>query len=258
MTDPTPTDAVLDPFRHRGEYGLDGDFEHVSAPVQAVGVIGLGLGLIGAGAYALARGRRSGGVAAAAGGLVLGTAGCYLYATRAGKFAVWAELLTGLRLRGDERLLDLGCGRGALLLTGAKLLPRGRAVGVDLWRPDQSGNSMEATLRNAMLEGVAGRVEVESADITRLPFPDATFDVVVSNLTLHNIPGREGRRAAIAEAARVLRPGGRLLIADLAFTRRYAGWMRELGLNDVARRNLGWRVWFGGPWFPMHVVTAVR
>src|SRR6266568_2986459 len=59
-------------------------------------------------------------------------AGIYVYATRAGKFAIWAELLDQLDLQGDERLLDIGCGRGAVLLMAAEHLPRGRAVGVGL------------------------------------------------------------------------------------------------------------------------------
>ena len=75
--------------------------------------------------------------------------------SRRGKFEVWAQLLTGIGLRGDERVLDLGCGRGAVLLTAAKLVPRGTAVGVDIWRADQTGNSMQATLANAEAEGVA-------------------------------------------------------------------------------------------------------
>src|SRR6266852_4274429 len=60
-------------------------------------------------------------------------AGRYVYTTRAGKFAEWAELIDRLDLKGDERLLDIGCGRGAVLLMAAQRLPRGRAVGVDLW-----------------------------------------------------------------------------------------------------------------------------
>src|SRR5207248_2798855 len=52
-------------------------------------------------------------------------AGIYVYTTRAGKFAVWAELLDRLELNGDERLLDIGCGRGAVLLMAAQRLPRG-------------------------------------------------------------------------------------------------------------------------------------
>src|SRR5207249_4073043 len=83
-----------------------------------------------------------------------------------GKFAVWAELLRGLGLRGDERLLDMGCGRGAVLLMAAQLLPAGRAVGVDLWKTaDQSGNAPEVAEANARREGVADRVELRTGDM---------------------------------------------------------------------------------------------
>ena len=129
----------------------------------------------------------------------------YLYTTRRGKFAVWAELLGHLNLRGDERILDLGCGRGAVLLLAAQHLTTGRAVGVDLWRRvDQSGNSPDATRRNAVAEGVADRVELHTADMTALPFGDDSFDVVFSSLAIHNIPGRAGREKAVSEAVRVL------------------------------------------------------
>ena len=141
----------------------------------------------------------------------------YLYASLRGKFVVWAELIDQLNLRGDERILDLGCGRGAVLLMAAQHLTTGRAVGVDLWRSvDQSGNSVEATRRNAIAEGVADRVELHTADMTALPLEDDSFDVVVSSWAIHNIRGRAGREKAISEAVRVLRPGGRLMIADLA------------------------------------------
>jgi arsenite methyltransferase len=58
--------------------------------------------------------------------------GVQLSEARREKFEVWARILDGLGLRGDETLLDMGCGRGAVLLTAAKLLPAGRAIGVDL------------------------------------------------------------------------------------------------------------------------------
>ena len=93
-------------------------------------------------------------------------AGIYVYITRAGKFAVWADLLDRLELKGDERLLDIGCGRGAVLLMAAQRLPRGRAVGIDVWSTtDQSGNAEQVTRRNAALEGVAERVELHTADM---------------------------------------------------------------------------------------------
>jgi SAM-dependent methyltransferase len=148
------------------------------------------------------------------------TVASYLRTTRVGKFEVWARILAGLQLRGDEVVLDLGCGRGALLLAAAKLLPDGRAVGIDLWRADQTGNSPDATRRNAEREGVANRVELHTGDMTQLPFTDNTFDLVISNMAVHNIPSAVGRRAAIDEAVRVLRPGGRLAIADAWATNR--------------------------------------
>src|SRR5215510_15874238 len=85
---------------------------------------------------------------------------------------------------------DLGCGRGAVLLAAARRLPEGHAVGIDLWRRrDQTGNTRAAAERNAVAEGVAGRVDFLDADARAIPLPDSSFDVVVSSLTIHNIPG---------------------------------------------------------------------
>ena len=192
-------------------------------------------------------------------GFLLAVVASCLYTTRRGKFVVWAGLLDHLKLRGDERVLDLGCGRGAVLILAAKRLTTGRAVGVDLWRTfDQSGNSADATRRNAVAEGVADRVELHTADMTALPFADNSFDLVVSSLAIHNIPGRVGRAKAIEEAIRVLRPGGRLLVADIRATRRHQAQLAEMGVNDVTRTRLGWRFWWGGPWAATRLVTATK
>jgi ubiquinone/menaquinone biosynthesis C-methylase UbiE len=191
--------------------------------------------------------------------LLLVIFGSALYTTLRGKFVVWADLLDKLNLRGDERILDLGCGRGAVLLLAAQHLTTGRAVGVDLWRSvDQSGNSAEATRRNAIAEGVADRVELHTGDMTALPFEDDSFDVVVSSLAIHNIRGRAGREKTISEAVRVLRPGGRLMIADIRATRQHQAQLAKIGMNDVARRRLGWRFWWGGPWAATRLVTATK
>jgi len=125
----------------------------------------------------------------------------YIYATKAGKFEVWNRILDDLQLQGDETVLGMGCGRGAVLLATAKRLPRGRAVGlVDLWQADQTDNSPSATLANAELEGVADRIELHTGDMTALPFDDNSFDAVVSSLAIHNVAGHDGRRRAIAVA----------------------------------------------------------
>jgi cyclopropane fatty-acyl-phospholipid synthase-like methyltransferase len=122
-------------------------------------------------------------------GIVTACAGCSLYASRRGKFVMWAELLDWLALRGDELVLGLGCGRGSVLLIAARDLTTGRAVGVDLWRrQDQSGNAAKATRYNAVAEGV----ELHTADMTALPFEDGCFDLVVSIVAIHNVKGRAG------------------------------------------------------------------
>jgi SAM-dependent methyltransferase len=244
---------------HRGEYGYDGSYETVSAGTQ-LAVVGAGsTAFLVAAGVCLARGRRLAAALAAASAIeIIGTAASFVYATRAGKFRVWDGILDDLRLRGDETLLDLGCGRGAVLLAAAKRLPRGRAIGVDLWRADQTDNSAQATVTNSELENVADRVELHTADMTALPLPDESVDVVVSNLAIHNIPTSAGRRQALDHAVRVLRPGGRLAIADLWETRQHEERLRELGWRNVKRRNLGWRMWYGGPWFATRLVTATK
>ena len=191
--------------------------------------------------------------------LITGCCGFGLYASRRGKFVVWAELLQDLNLRGDERVLDLGCGRGAVLLLAAQQLSTGRAVGVDLWRKaDQSGNAAEATRQNAVAEGVADRVELHTANMTELPFADNSFDLVLSSIAVHNVKGKLSRNKVIEEAVRVLRPGGRLLIADMRGTRQYRNHLSELGMTGVARRSLGWRLWWSGPWVATRLVTAQK
>jgi arsenite methyltransferase len=188
--------------------------------------------------------------------MFLFSAASYVYATRQGKFQVWAEILLRLGLRGDEQIIDLGCGRGAVLLMVANLLPRGMATGIDVWKAnEQSGNALSVTQQNAELEGVAGRVALHTADMQHLPFSDGSFDLVVSSLAIHNIQNPEGRKQAINEAARVLKPGGRLVIADL-FTRRYGEYLRESGITEVVHHSLDWRFWYGGPWAVPKLVSA--
>ena len=136
-------------------------------------------------------------------------------------------------------------------------MPAGRAVGAVVWRRrDQSGNSRTAQ-RNVVCEGAWGQVEIVDADARDLPFASASFDVVVSSLAISNIRDAGGRARALREAARVLRPGGRLRIVDDGAD-RYAAVLRDAGCTGVAVRQLDWRTWYGitGHHFPL--VAASR
>lgn len=242
------------PRRRVGAYGIDAPYVPV---IFGVG----GLVLLGIAVLNAAQGINPWAIitCALSGVWFLACAAYYLHTTRAGKFVVWAEIIQGLQLRGAERVLDLGCGRGAVLLAVAQRLPHGQAIGIDLWKTtDQSGNSMAMTRRNAVREGVATRVTLETAGMRALPFADGAFDVVVSSLAIHNIPGAAKRARAVEEAARVLKPGGRLVITDIRAAEQYRDELRQVGMGAVTMRPLGWRFWYGGPWMAAQLVTATK
>jgi arsenite methyltransferase len=191
--------------------------------------------------------------------LFLANTTSFFYTTRRGKFLEWERILDWTHLRGNEMVLDMGCGRGAVLTAVARRLITGRVTGVDIWSiRDQSGNAKEVTLRNASLEGVGDRVQIETADMRALPFPDATFDLVVSSLAIHNIRSNADRKRAIGEGFRVLQPGGRLVIADIRATALYADVLRTLGASDIERHRLGWRFWWGNPVAATTLLTASK
>jgi SAM-dependent methyltransferase len=172
-----------------------------------------------------------------------------VYTTRHGRFAVWRRLLEGMRLTGSERIVDLGCGRGAVLIMAARKVPQGHAIGVD------RENRLRRTVGNAEAEQV--KVDLVPADLSNLPIDSGTIDLVVSSLALHHLD-EQAAREAIAEAVRILRPGGRVVIADLRHVPAYAAQLTEMRLKNVIVTDLGWRFWHGGPWAHTRVVSATR
>ena len=239
------------PDRH-GDYGYD-------APYALLTFAALGTGSAIASLVSWVQRGRVTAMLGFYGAFFLANAFSFLYTTRRGKFQVWEDILDALHFRGDERVLDIGCGRGAVLTAVARRLPAGRVTGIDLWSThDQSGNARDVTRHNASLEGVGDRVDIETGDMRALPFPDGTFDIVVSSLAIHNIPSNADRAKAITEAWRVLKPGGRLAIADIRATARYAKTLAELGATGITRRRLGWRFWYGNPLAGTSLVTASK
>lgn len=155
-----------------------------------------------------------------------------------GKFRHRDRMLNMVPWRGDEQVLDVGTGRGLLLIGAARRLTSGRGTGIDVWSTkDLSGNSLARAQTNVEVEGVKEKVTLKSEDARKLSFPDASFDVALSNLCIHNIPSVEGRAQACREIARVLKPGGTALISDFIKTGFYQKIFAESGLK-VSRTGM--------------------
>lgn len=186
------------------------------------------------------------------GGSFAALSGLMLRSSRVGKVRLRDRLLDGLHLTGDETVLDVGCGHGLLLIGAAKRLPRGRALGIDLWSQiDQAYNSKAATLANAAAEGVAERVEVLDGDMRTLPLADGSVDAVVASLAIHNIREREGRSLAILEIVRILKPGGQVALLDIRKTGEYARDLQAAGMQAVQVSRRSFQMYLG-----VRIVTA--
>jgi ubiquinone/menaquinone biosynthesis C-methylase UbiE len=143
------------------------------------------------------------------------------------------KMLAFAKLRPGEAVLDVGCGTGTVaLLARKKVGGGGRVEGVDA-SPEMIARAA-AKARRAGLE-----VGFSVATAQQLPFGDAQFDVVLDTLMFHHLP-KKGRDEFGAEALRVLKPGGRLLIIDFAKPPRRRGAFRlhkhgHVDMERVAR-----------------------
>jgi len=139
-----------------------------------------------------------------------------------------------LALRPGERLLDFGCGTGSLLRSLSRQYHRNPLFGID---PDA------AALRRARAKLAQRRVPITlyEASGTKLPFADASLDVVVSTLVFHHLETAE-KRLALREIQRVLRPDGRFLLVDFGPPVNWVGKLIEsilrlLPLPEVRTRQ---------------------
>ena len=127
--------------------------------------------------------------------------------------------LSHAKLQPGERVLDVGCGTGTLAIAAKKHVGAdGSVTGVD-----PAAEMIERAIRKASRANAD--VAFRTAAAEELPFANGTFDVVLSSMMLHHLPG-ETRRAGAAEMKRVLKPGGRLLAID--FGRASGGGKRGL------------------------------
>ena len=174
--------------------------------------------------------------------VLAGAALLLIWSSRVRNVRERARFVDRLELAEDAYVLDVSCGRGIILVEAARRVPDGLAVGVDPWRAsDQILIRPEDALGNAQLEGVDDRAVVATAEGSALPFPDQMFDGVSCNRRLGRFDDA-ARLAVIRELARVLIPGGRLVLFETRRTRRLAIALRSADLTEVARSRRVWRV----------------
>lgn len=156
-----------------------------------------------------------------------------------------ADDLRFMALSADEQVLDAGCGSGSITRAIAGALGRGMATGLD-----RQPKYVDFARRKAASEGITN-IRFETGDVTKLQFPDKSFDVVWSKHLLQWVPERE---QAIREFVRVTRPGGKVIACnfdlfcvchfpkDSAFQADAERWFEaardELGFDNLLGRKL--------------------
>jgi len=151
-----------------------------------------------------------------------------------GKFRHRDRMLKYIEWTGKEQVLDVGTGKGLLMIGAAKKLTTGKCTGIDIWNAeDLSGNNLQNAMNNAIAEGVADKIEILNENAMEMSFADNTFNVILSNLVIHNIYNKEGRKKACNEIGRVLKPGGIAIISDFRHVKEYETNFKAVGFETL-------------------------
>jgi SAM-dependent methyltransferase len=142
------------------------------------------------------------------------------------------------------KALDIGTGNGVLAIKLAQNYLQAEVVGLDYWGKKWE-YSKSVCETNARIADVSERVHFVQGDAAALDFPSASFDVVVSNLTFHEVKSAQHKRDLVREALRILKPGGRFVFNDYFYNSRLYGDSNEfeiflwsLGLSKVEFKPL--------------------
>ncbi|MFT6563701.1 MAG: SAM-dependent methyltransferase [Actinomycetes bacterium] len=229
-----------------GSYGVDALIVPALSVIGAVAFVALGYTEVG-----FPRG-----VSYIVAGLLVVQIGIYLHTTIRGRFLLWGKVLADAP--SPQRALDVGCGRGMVLIETLVEFPEASGVGLDLWRSRSAkGVARKTLITNATQNGVMDRTSLQIGDMTAMPFPDESFDLVTANIAIHDVDNDEtGRRDAVAEILRVTRRGGQIRIVDIHYVGEYRDRLEFLGASDVTTTSLGINGWYGNPFYASRLVSA--
>ena len=135
------------------------------------------------------------------------------------------------QLQLGETVLDVGCGTGTMaLLAYERVGETGRVCGID-----PSAQLLAGARRKAARRGLP--INFQLGGIEQLSFPDQSFDVVLSTFMMHHLPD-DLKRQGLSEIARVLKPGGRLLVVDFKHKEMHQGRPTLLGIGEIGLQDL--------------------
>ena len=215
--------------RQKAKYGIDAPevVRNLGLACIILVIVAVFFPLIKIGAVDIdTRGLIWSGIGCGAGALLM------LYYSLYGKFKHRDRMLSYVSWTGNEQVLDVGTGRGLVMIGAAKKLTTGHSTGIDIWNAeDLSGNTLQTALNNAAIEGVSDRITIKNENVTNMSFADKSFDVILSNMCIHNIYSAEGRKSACAEIGRVLKDGGTAIISDWRHVKEYNRNFKELNLE---------------------------
>lgn len=178
----------------------------------------------------------------------------FIHTALSGYPKVWRKLISRLNIAQDAQVLELSVGRIDNLLAVAHSLQQpGKVTGAGQWK-----GGLQKAQAKVNTAGIADRVSLADTNVFNMTFTDRRFDYVLVDLAFHDITPAIERGRALQEASRVLKPAGKIAIADFAHIAEYRQILTNLGFNDIQVAAAGVNGWWGGPWAATQVLVAQR
>ncbi len=169
-----------------------------------------------------------------------------MFSQMGGKFQerIYNLIIQNLGVKGNRKILDIGCGNGVLAVKAAQQNGEAEVTGVDYWGSDWE-YSKGVCEQNARIAEVSNRVHFQKGDAAALDLASGTFDGAISNLTFHEVRSVANKRDVLQEALRVVKPGGTFAFIDYFDEAKYYGespefeaYLRNLQLSHIEYKPL--------------------